>query len=540
MKKILYLITMIFSFSINLNAQDNSERQFNVISYSLDLNLYNCFIEPYPSSYSATEKITIMAETSIGQVSLDAFGGSLIIDSVGLNGTSFSHVNNFLSVNLDKFYDSSEVFDLMIYFRHKNVKDSSFMTGKGIVYTDCEPIGARRWFVCKDVPSDKAVTEIIARVPPGVIYGATGMLTDSLISNDTLIYKYVSNYPVATYLIAIAGKTDFRLQQDNWNNNGSRENIPLRYYSQKGETVFNINNVRSTVPEMLELFSKLFGPYPFEKLAFVTTDHQYQWGGMENQTLITLCPDCWLEELACHEVAHQWFGDLISPMKWSDIWLNEGFATYCEAIWAEYKSGYSGYKSAIDYEAGKYMRYNPGREIYNKDWDTSIPADSILFNDYLTYSKSACILHMYRYLVGDSLFFNSIELYANNPEYMYGNISTGEFINFMSSVTNMDLLWFFGQWLMQPNHPIYQNRTNIKKISDAKWKVEYTINQVQTNSKFFRMPVELKIIFENGTDTIIKVDNNYNVQKFDLEFSSKPKRVIFDPDNQIVLKEVVK
>ncbi|MBV6479258.1 MAG: hypothetical protein HGGPFJEG_02029 [Ignavibacteria bacterium] len=535
---ILFFLSILISY--NTSAQVKSERNYNVISYSLDLNLYDCFIRPFPTSFSASEKITVLNESSSGQISLDAYDGSLIIDSVGLSGTSFSHSDNILTINLDRFYDSSEVFDLLIYYRHKNVKDSSFMTGRGIVYTDCEPIGARRWFVCNDIPSDKAITEITTRVPVGVIYGATGNLTDSLVSNDTLIYKYVSRYPVATYLVAIAGKTDFRLQENIWNRYGDNEKIPLRYYSQKGETEFNINNVMKKVPEILEFFSKLFGPYPFEKLAFATTDQQYQWGGMENQTLITLCPDCWIEDLVCHEAAHQWFGDLISPSAWSDIWLNEGFATYCEAIWAEYKYDYTGYKNLIDYEASKYLKHNPGREIYNKDWDKNIPADTILFNDYLAYSKSACVLHMFRYLVGDSVFFNSLELYARNPEYMYGNISTGEFIKFMSSVTNRDLLWFFGQWLMQPNHPVYQNRTNIKKAGDAKWKVEYTITQHQTNSGFFKMPVELKVVFENGSDTLIKVDNDYNVQKYEFEFSSKPKRVLFDPDNHIVLKEVIK
>lgn len=523
-----------------VNAQNPELSDFNVIAYELDLNIYQCFVKPFPASYSANEKITIAAETNTGQINLHAFNGSLIIDSVSLAGVSFSHLNNILSINLDRFYDSSEVLDVMIYYRHKDVKDSSFMTGNGIVYTDCEPIGARRWFPCNDVPSDKALVDIIARMPQGTIFGALGMLKDSVVSNDTLIQKWGSVFPVATYLVAIAGKTDFRLNVDYWNRISDNEKIPLRYYWQKGETVFNINNVRKQVPEMLDLFSKLFGVYPFEKLGFATTDRQYQWGGMENQTLITFCPDCWTEDLACHEIAHQWFGDLITPMTWSDIWLNEGFATYCEAIWAEYKYGYKGYKENISREAQEYFRRNPGREIYNKEWSTEVPVDSLLFNSYLIYSKAACVIHMLRYVVGDSAFFNSLSMYTMNPEYVFGNISTGEFINFISSATGTDLTRFFGQWLTQPNHPVYQNHTDIVKIPGNKWKLDYTINQIQSKSGFFKMPVELKIVFENGKDTIVKADNNYNVQKLSFEFSSEPKRVIFDPNDQIILKEVMK
>ena len=533
-----YLIVLLIP--VLLFSQETKERTFNVLNYEINLDLYNCFIKPYPRSYSANELITFRAEKNIEEIRLNAENTSLIIDSVSRSGKSFTHSGNILTINLDRTYDSSEVSEVRIYFRHKDIIDSSFIVRDGIAYTDCEPIGARKWFPCNDVPSDKALTEINANVPAGVVFAATGYLADSAVSNDTLKYKWISTKPVATYLIAFAGKRNYNLDVTEWVRESDNEKIQLRYYWQRGETVYNLNNVKKKVPEMLDLFSKLYCEYPFEKLAFATTNRDFQWGGMENQTLITLCPDCWLEDLACHELAHQWFGDLITPYSWSDIWLNEGFATYNEALWEEYNNGYSAYKKAVQKEVSRYMKFNPGREIYNPQWSSDVPVDSLLFNESLIYSKASCIIHQLRYILGDSVFFNSLNLYMNNPEFVYGNITTKSFVDFISSVSNQDLTWYFEEWLTHPNHPVYQNNYKTERSGNGKWKLTYTVNQIQQNTTFFRMPIELKIVFADGSNEIVKANNTYNLQMFTFEFDKEPVRVSFDPNDQIVLKEVVR
>ncbi|MBS1551604.1 MAG: M1 family metallopeptidase [Bacteroidetes bacterium] len=538
--KLFSVFVFIMMFPVLIYSHDTDNRTINVLNYQISLDLYNCFIKPYPRTYTASEVITFRAEKNTGELRLNAENVSLIIDSVSLSGKSFTHSVDILTINLDRVYDSSEVSDVKIYFRHKEVIDSSFIVRDGIAYTDCEPIGARRWFPCNDVPSDKATAEINANVPVNTFFAATGYLADSVVSNDTLKYRWISTKPVATYLIAFAGKTSYNLDVTEWTRPSDNEKIQLRYYWQRGETAFNLKNVKEKVPEMMDLFSILYCEYPFEKLGFVTTNRDFQWGGMENQTLITLCPDCWTEDLVCHELAHQWFGDLITPYSWSDIWLNEGFATYNEAIWDEYKNGHSAYKKNILNEASKYMRRNPGREIYNPEWSSDVPVDSLLFNESLIYSKASCVIHQLRYVLGDSVFFNSLYLYMNNPEFVYGNITTKAFVDFISSVSDQDLTWYFEEWLTQPNHPVYQNNYSIEKSSDSKWKLFYTINQIQQNTSFFRMPVELKVTFKDGSNEILKVDNTYNLQMFSFEFDKEPVRISFDPDNQIVLKEVIR
>lgn len=531
------MLLLVLIIPLQSKSQVSRLDYYDVLRYDIDINLYNCFIKPFPRSFTASEIISIKAQTQISSIDLDAVNTSLIIDSVSMNGNSFIQKGNVLTVDLDKNYDKDEEFNVQIFYRHKDYYDSSFIVRDGIVYTDCEPIGARKWFPCNDRPDDKALLSVTARVPDSVVFASNGIMTDSTVSNDTLTYKWISINPIATYLVAIIGKTNFNLDTDTWKSPVSFENIPLGYYWQRGETVFNIRNFKKNVPLMLDFFSKIYCDYPFERLAFATTNRDYRWGGMENQTIVTLCPDCWTENLACHEIAHMWFGDMITPETWSDIWLNEGFATYNEALWDEHLEGYSAYKKNVLYEAAVYLSRNPGSPIYNKEWSADVPEDTFLFNQYTIYSKSGCVIHMLRYVLGDSAFFNFLKLYTNNPDFKYGNISTEKFVSYINEVTNTDLTWFFDQWLKQPNHPVYQTNYSIDE-ADGKWKLDYTINQIQTNTGFFKMPVELKVVFKNGTTVIEKVDNEHNVQKFTFEYTSEPVRVSFDPNKQIVLKEV--
>ncbi|MEO6693678.1 MAG: hypothetical protein ABIY50_12445, partial [Ignavibacteria bacterium] len=148
MIKLFYSILFILLIltSVKVYSQEIPFNSFNVLKYDLNMNIYNCFIKPYPRSFSANEILTIRAESRIGQISLNAVNNSLTIDSVSVSGSSFSHQNNLLLINLDRFYDSSEVLDIRIFYKHKDIYDSSFIVRDGILYTDCEPIGARKWF----------------------------------------------------------------------------------------------------------------------------------------------------------------------------------------------------------------------------------------------------------------------------------------------------------------------------------------------------------------------------------------------------------
>jgi aminopeptidase N len=256
---------------------------------------------------------------------------------------------------------------------------------------------------------------------------------------------------------------------------------------------------------------------------------------MENQTLISLEPNSWNEDLVSHEFAHHWFGDMISPGTWADVWLNEGFATYCEALWDEYTGNYTAYKNTILLDASQYLYENPGWPIYDPHWAVTTPDVNTMFNVAITYDKGACVLHMLRYVLGDSLFFASIKGYATDAiNFRMKNAVTDDFVQKICDVSGQDLHWFFDEWVKGANHPVYQNTSS---IDPAGHKVDVTMNQTQTNAQFFTMPVELKFSFGSGQDTTVRVMNTANKQDFSFTFSKSITAVEFDPNNDIVLKE---
>ena len=509
---------------------------FNILNYKLQIDLYNCFISPYPRTYKAVETVTFLADSVLNSFHLDAVNTSLMIDSVALSGTSFTHNNNILTIGLDRTYNPGDTVNVKIYYQHLNVNDNAFYVDTGFVFTDAEPEKARKWIPCVDHPSDKATFDLTAKVPSSVKLGSNGRLADSTLSADTIYYHWISRDPVATYLMVITGKVNYNLDIIYWHNpslpNGS---LPIRFYWNKGENIANLKNIETIIISMISHYSDLFGIYPFEKAGFATLNGQFPWGGMENQTLISLCPNCWDENLVSHEFAHQWFGDLISPATWADIWLNEGFATYCEALWTEHTQNYTSYKQRIISQANDYLSNNPGWSIYDSSWAIITPSVNVLFNYAITYEKGSCVLHMLRYILGDSLFFKVLKSYATSDEFKYKNASTSQFINKVNEVTGKDYSWFFDQWIYHPNHPIYDNTYEIIDNNPV-WTVNYKISQTQTNTVFFKMPVELQISFLNGSDSLLTVLNDINNQQYSFNFNKEPVSVTFDPDDNIVLK----
>ncbi|HET6272371.1 MAG TPA: M1 family aminopeptidase [Bacteroidota bacterium] len=512
---------------------------FDVLNYQLYLDIYNCFITPYPKSFTANEVITLRVDSTLSAIALNAVNTSLVIDSVRLAGVSYTHTSNILTITLDQTYNAGDTVRVKIYYRHNNVTDNAFYVSGGFVFTDCEPEGARKWFPSWDKPSDKATFDLTTRVPATVKLGSNGRLADSTTVGDTTYFHWISRDPVATYLMVISAKVGYNLDIVYWRTlSNPNDSIPIRFYWNAGETIANLNNIKTKIIPMTTEYSRLFGEHPFEKNGFATLNSQFTWGGMENQTLTSLCPNCWNENLVSHEYAHQWFGDMITCGTWADIWLNEGFATYCEALWYEYTGGYASYKSSINSDASSYLSGNNGRSIYVPAWINVTPPIGELFNGAITYAKGSCVLHMLRYTVGDSLFFRAFNEYATDAvQFKYGTAVTADYVAKISQVTGQDLNWFFNQWVMQPNHPVYANTFNFTSLGGGQWQVAFKARQTQSNPAFFTMPLELRITFATGPDTLVRVMNTSNNQVFSYRFGRQPLTLTFDPNNNIVLKQ---
>ena len=533
----LLLVCIIFLFSES-NAQRAGDN-IDVIGYDIELDLVNNLESPFKRSFSGIVTINAKTISETNEILFDAYNYSLTIDEVTGNGIGYTHSGNKLAIALDRTYSIDEEISVKIKYRHKDVFDTAFYCNEGLVYTDSESAGARRWLPCKDVPSDKALSKIAAKVPADVQFCGNGLLTDSIASQGTVKYVYDSRHPIATYLIAFVASKKYLLSVVNWDYIISgKGNMEVKYYYQKGETMFNLRNIMLKTNKMLDFFSEIYCDYPFEKLAFATTDKYFPWGGMENQTIVTLCPDCWIEDLICHELVHQWFGDMITPETWADIWLNEGFATYNEALWIERTYGKDKYKSAVEYEAQKYLSSNPGWAVYNENWKTDEPNDTQVFDPGITYSKAGCILFLMRYVLGDEVFFDVMKSYANEEKFRYGNVNTAQFEEFVEEKSGKDLTWFFQQWVYGPNHPVYQLNFNKEKTDDNKFKAQYMITQTQRNAGYFKMPVELEITFTDGSKKMVYEENEYNMQTYEYILDKEPVNIKFDPRNKIVLKEV--
>lgn len=522
------------------DSPNTPRHSFDVLNYKLNLNIYSCFLTPFPKSYSGSNLMTFRIDSTLSSIQLNATYASLVIDSVRLQGgpvLTFNHSSstNLVTITLDRTYNPNEIVNLTIYYRHNNVSDNAFyVNSSGFVYTDCEPEGARKWFPCWDRPSDKATTDITLKVPSSVKIGSNGRLADSTASADTIWYHWVSRDPVSTYLVVLTGKVNYNCDVVWWHKlSNPSDSIPIRLYYSTGE---NIAPTKNAIADMTTFYSQRFGEMPFEKNGFAGVSSYG--GGMENQTLTTISPS-WnsVTSLISHEYGHQWFGDMITCGTWADIWLNEGFATYLEALYFEHISGYNAYKNNIINNATSYMSGNPGWPIYNPQWAIVTPPNNQLFNGPITYYKGSCVLHMLRYTIGDSLFFAAFKAYATDTvNFKLKNAVTDDFTSKMSSVAGQDLTWFIDEWVKQPNHPAYQNSYGISNLGGGNWKVTFTANQTQTNTVFHKMPITLKISFTSGSDSIIRVMNDVNNQSFQFNFNRQPTAVVFDPNNDIVLK----
>jgi len=533
-----YRKALLHDLSDIINSPNSPKHSYDVLNYKMNFDLYGNFFSPYPKSYNANIIVKFKVDSTLNTIKLDAVNSSLVVDSVSMAGVSFTHSSDIVTVTLDRTYNVGEITEVKIYFRHNNVSDNAFYASGGFIFTDCPPEGARKLYPCWDRPSDKASLDLTAKVPSTAKLGSNGLLINTTVNGDTTYYNWISNFPVATYLITMVGRVGYNLDIVYWHKiSNPSDSIPIYFYWNTGESQANLNNIKTKIITMNDYFSNLFGEYPFDKGGFATLNSQFPWAGMENQTLVSLCPNCWNENLVSHEHAHQWFGDMISPGTWADVWLNEGFATYCEALWYEHTSGYGSYKNSIIGDANSYFSGNPGWSIYDSSWAINTPPGSILYNYAIIYAKGSCVLHMLRYTLGDSLFFQGLKSYATDTtNFKYKSAVTADFISELNQSTGQNLDWFFNEWIYGSNHPVYQNTYTFIDLGGGNWQVEFLAKQTQTNAGFFTMPIEIKVSFSSG-DTTIRILNDSNNQVFTFTFNSEPTNLQFDPNNDIILKQ---
>ena len=240
--------------SLDHDSPNSPKHTFDVLDYKMNLDIRNCFISPYPKSFTGSIIVKFRIDTALNNINLNAVNTSLVISSVGLSGVSFTHTNNILNIVLNRTYNPGEVTEVLINYSHNNVSDGAFYTGNGGVFTDAEPEGARKWFPCWDKPSDKATVDITLKVPANVKIGSNGRLNDSTLTGDTLYYHWVSRDPVTTYLTVLTGKVNYNLNIIYWPKiSNPSDLVPIRFYYNSGE---NPTAMMNMFPNMITYFSQ--------------------------------------------------------------------------------------------------------------------------------------------------------------------------------------------------------------------------------------------------------------------------------------------
>ena len=461
------------------------------------------------------------------------------MDSVVGNTQDFRSTDNTLEIDLDRTYQYGESADFTIYYRGippsiGNIKGLQYRThgnNEPVIASLSTPFLSHTWWPCKDGPGDKPDSVYVdITIPDTSVHGlpllavSNGILENVSNHQNKKTFRWRHRYPIIPYYVMVA-ISNYQTLQDVYRGD-SGEYFPIDYYvfyEHMAEAQAGIQDF----PEVMRFYSALFGPYPFQTEKYGMTQLGF-YGGIENQTntIINSLSINWFYVFV-HELAHMWFGDMITCIDWHHGWLNEGFATYAEALWVEYIGGFNAYQEKI-----RTHEYFEGGTLYLQD--TSDPFQVFI---PIIYDKGAYTLHMLRHVVGDSLFFQSLYRYAQHPDYRYAHASTEDFQSICEDVCGIDLDFFFQQWIYDAYYPIYECHysQNIRTGN-----VTATISQVQSEygrRPVFEMPVDLAFEYAGGGDTLVTIWNDQQVQDFVFQFDRPVLSMSLDPDRWI-LREI--
>ncbi|MBI9072418.1 MAG: T9SS type A sorting domain-containing protein [Melioribacteraceae bacterium] len=449
------------------------------------------------------------------------------------NDISFSHNNNQVIITLEKVYEKDEEFSVDIYYSGHPGSSGfgsfafSAHADEHAIWSLSEPFGASDWFPVKDTPDDKADSaDIWITVPAGLTAVSNGILVDKSTAGSKTTFKWKTQYPIAQYLLSVA-ITNYSIYKDYFKYSETDSMEVVHYIYPENLTPERKLQLNRTT-NMLEVFTELFGEYPFIKEKYGHAE--FGWGGgMEHQTISSM--GSFGTDITSHELAHQWFGDKITCKNWENIWLNEGFATYSEMLYREVSDGKNYYDWLVTNEM------NSARHALGSIYVENLTVSEI-FNGNRSYAKGGIVLHMLRGIVGDDNFFTIIKNYANDPELEYNVAVTEDFKAHAETVYGKTLDYFFDEWIYGENYPKYSYDWRAAELGNNNYEVNIDISQnSNSNPLFFTMPVELKIERNIG-DTTVTVFNNEQMQSFTFNVKGKPSNLVFDPRNYI-LKDIL-
>ncbi len=476
-------------------------------------------------------------QSAVTAVSLDTFVldlfDNMTVDSAKVDGIilEFVHQDDQIRVALDRTYTQGETLSPIVYYHGSpsytgwaRFRFSSHgLPPVPLVFSISWPDNSRGWWPCKDVLYDKATAEVKMTVPRDeheMVVASIGTLTGIVNNPDTTrTYTWFESYPITTYNISFS-TTNFALLQETYVGIEG-DSLPITHFVFP-EDIARAEESFSNLPAMMWAFENLFGEYPFMGEKYGMAEIQLG-GAMEHQTMVSYGQSLingghTYDMTVAHELAHMWFGNMITIGTWPDIWLSEGFATYAEALYQESLTGLEGY---LDYMTS----LDTGG--FN---DTVYDPDNLLSDT--VYNKGAWILHMLRHIMNDSVLLETLHDFAIDTTFMHRIAVTSDFIGLCESNYGGDLDWYFEPWLNSVGRPNYYADWTSSPAGDN-ITVEVRIDQTQSGETLYKMPLPLAFEMTTGETTFTVWDSS-RTQYFEFDLPEEPIDLQLDPDNWIL------
>jgi aminopeptidase N len=397
------------------------------------------------------------------------------------------------------------------------------------VWSQGQDEDSRHWYPCFDFPNEMATSEVIVTVPKPYTAVSNGRLVRVTERGRRRTFRWRQDQPHVAYLLSVA-VGDFAVITERVGR------LPLQYYVPKGREADGRRALGRT-PRMVRFFSERIGiPYPYAKYAQVVAA-DFIFGGMENVSATTLTENILHDRrahgdvrdaadgLVAHELAHQWFGDLLTCRDWAHGWLNEGFATYFDALFAEHDRGVDAFRLEMRRNAEAYLREDA--QHYRRPIVSNTYNEPIDLFDRQFYEKGAWVLHMLRFTLGDALFWKAIRHYA--AKHRGSNVTTPDLQRAIEEATGRNLDAFFDQWVYGAGHP---KLTVAFEWDDKARQAKLTVKQTQSSdhgtAEVFRMPVAVDFAIGRRSEAF-RIELTEREQSFYFPLRQKPKLVRFDP-----------
>lgn len=505
---------------------------YDVTHLKMELN-----IDPGLFYISGSVETTFKAITDISSLNMELVT-NYTIDSVVFENSNISYIHSApwnLSIVLPRNLVVDETAMVKIYYHGVPPIGSGLgsvgqMQHAGIpsLWTLSEPFGARDWWPGKNDLIDKIDSiDVIVHSPELYRTASHGLLISDTVSSGIRTNHWKHNYPIVPYLVAFA-VTNYAVYTDTAYSNGTM--VPVVNYIYP-ENLDQLQQSTKITAPLIELFSEILIEYPFSKEKYGHA--QFGWGGaMEHQTMSFM--GAFDFEITAHELAHQWFGNMVTLNSWHDIWLNEGFATYLSGI--AYENMFDGYYWPIwkDWNL-KSVVSQSGGSVYVPD-TTNVGR---IFSSRLSYSKGALVLHALRWTIGDSAFFKGMRNYLTDSQARYGFASTQMLKDHMEATSGMDLTEFLNDYYYGEGYPSYT--VALGKKDEQVYDVN--ISQITSHPSVSFFETKLPVLFSGiDRDTLIVFDHNQNNQNFEIEpgfaivsITIDPEQWLISANNQILL-----